>query len=69
MRDLIGSDMDFTREVEQVRDEAKDIVEAWLTMDFGEKCPEYCETCECCARWRLAERLFSDQPIAEGENG
>lgn len=35
------------------------VLNPWLKLHFGEKCPDYEFGCECCTRWRLAEELLA----------
>lgn len=34
------------------------VLEPWLKLHFGEKCPDYEYGCECCRRWKFAEDLL-----------
>ena len=35
------------------------VLDPWLKLHFGEKCPDYEFGCECCQRWKLAEELLA----------
>ena len=35
------------------------LLEPWLLLHFGPKCPDFEFGCECCERWKLAEELLA----------
>jgi len=35
------------------------VLDPWLKLHFGDKCPDYEFGCECCQRWKLAEELLA----------
>ena len=36
------------------------IAEVFLTEQFGERCPDFEENCECCRRWAALDTLTED---------
>ena len=38
--------------------ELKDRLEKWIKEYWGERCPDYCESCPCCKAWDAFDYLF-----------
>lgn len=48
-----------------VRGAARAAAEAYLRLEWGERCPDHYAGCHCCRRWAAFDELFNDDPAAE----
>lgn len=46
---------------------ARPIIETILNTHFGQRCPDYCEDCEVCRRWKLMDDLLESPYLDSDE--
>ncbi len=54
-------------DLERAKADLKDHARAYLSDFFGDRCPDFCPTCVCCAKWKAFDALFSEELFSAKE--
>lgn len=61
MPEVLSVNYEFSDEaIAAMRERAKEVTALWLLEWYGDNCPDFCEKCVRCRRWKLFRDLFAE---------